>query len=128
MKHPKRWDLPKGHVDPGESDLECALRETHEETGIQTDNIDLLEGFQFELEYLVELRRDNFKPRLKSLCVYLGRLKEPQPIVVSEHDDYRWWPWSPPHQIQSMTIDPLLESVARYAKEHPPNWQRWLGQ
>ena len=34
MKHPKRWDLPKGHVDPGESEVETALRELHEETGL----------------------------------------------------------------------------------------------
>ncbi|MFN9976001.1 MAG: NUDIX domain-containing protein, partial [Phycisphaerae bacterium] len=27
MRHPKRWDLPKGHVDPGETEMECALRE-----------------------------------------------------------------------------------------------------
>jgi 8-oxo-(d)GTP phosphatase len=27
------WSLPKGKVDPGESDLACAQREVHEETG-----------------------------------------------------------------------------------------------
>ncbi len=37
MRHPTRWDLPKGHVDPGETDLECALRELEEETGIGVD-------------------------------------------------------------------------------------------
>jgi len=41
MKHANRWDLPKGHVDPGESDIECALRELDEETGIQRDDIKL---------------------------------------------------------------------------------------
>ena len=25
MKHKTRWDLPKGHVDPGESDMELSL-------------------------------------------------------------------------------------------------------
>lgn len=28
------WDLPKGHVDPGENHLETALREVTEETGL----------------------------------------------------------------------------------------------
>lgn len=28
------WDLPKGHVDPGETHLETALREVEEETGL----------------------------------------------------------------------------------------------
>ena len=27
MKHPRRWDLPKGHLDEGETELQCALRE-----------------------------------------------------------------------------------------------------
>ena len=27
-----RWDLPKGHVEPGESTAECAVREVAEET------------------------------------------------------------------------------------------------
>lgn len=27
------WDFPKGKLDPGETELECALRETAEETG-----------------------------------------------------------------------------------------------
>lgn len=27
------WDFPKGKVEPGETELDCAVRETHEETG-----------------------------------------------------------------------------------------------
>jgi 8-oxo-dGTP pyrophosphatase MutT (NUDIX family) len=30
----RHWDLPKGHVDAGESDEECAVREIAEETGV----------------------------------------------------------------------------------------------
>jgi 8-oxo-dGTP pyrophosphatase MutT (NUDIX family) len=29
-----RWDLPKGHIEPGESPGVCALREVEEETGV----------------------------------------------------------------------------------------------
>ena len=31
----QRWDLPKGHVDMGENDEECAVREIAEETGVK---------------------------------------------------------------------------------------------
>ena len=31
------WTLPKGKVEPGESDEECALREVEEETGLRCE-------------------------------------------------------------------------------------------
>jgi 8-oxo-dGTP pyrophosphatase MutT (NUDIX family) len=34
-----RWDLPKGHLDKGESDEECAVREIGEETGVEDSKI-----------------------------------------------------------------------------------------
>lgn len=34
--------FPGGHVEKGESSLECALRETEEETGIQKDKIEII--------------------------------------------------------------------------------------
>lgn len=33
----RRWDIPKGGADPGETPVEAALRETLEETGIALD-------------------------------------------------------------------------------------------
>jgi len=36
-----KWDLPKGKVDPGESIVDCALREVVEETGLK--NLTLLD-------------------------------------------------------------------------------------
>lgn len=32
-----RWDLPKGHIEAGESDREAALREVREETGVEAE-------------------------------------------------------------------------------------------
>ncbi len=39
----KRWDLPKGGPEPGESALHAALRETREETGLALDAAGLLD-------------------------------------------------------------------------------------
>lgn len=116
MKHADRWDLPKGHVDPGETDIECALRELEEETGIAPTNIELDPDFLFQLQYYVQYKRTGGQRRLKTLKVYLGRLQRDVPIVVTEHIGYQWFHWNPPHAIQQETIDPLLESVEEFMR------------
>ncbi|HEY9740619.1 MAG TPA: NUDIX domain-containing protein [Coleofasciculaceae cyanobacterium] len=49
MQHPTRYDLPKGHIEVGEDELGCALRELHEETGIEASHLQLDEKFRFIL-------------------------------------------------------------------------------
>ncbi len=34
-----RWDLPKGHIEPGEQRADCAVREVSEECGIPQDKL-----------------------------------------------------------------------------------------
>ena len=108
MRHKDRWDLPKGHVDPGETELQCALRELEEETGIAEDAINIHPEFCFKTNYLVNKKRYGATPVNKSLIVYLGTLLKDVDIQPTEHPDFDWFPWNPPHTIQAKTIDPLL--------------------
>ena len=114
MKHADRWDIPKGHVDPGETDMETALRELVEETGIAESDIKVDSDFLFQHQYEVNLKRYGNKPVMKTLIVYLAELTHDVDIVVTEHEGYQWHPWSPPHNIQKQTIDGLLEQVAEH--------------
>ena len=114
MRHKDRWDLPKGHVDPGETDVECALREMVEETGIPTDAIDLDPFFRFEHQYEVREARSGGELKLKTLVIFLARLTQEVEINVTEHPGYQWIEWRPPHTIQAQTIDPLLACLERY--------------
>ena len=57
MIHPTRLDIPKGHIEEGETDIQCALRELEEETGIAADNIVLDPEFQFTTRYPVKSKR-----------------------------------------------------------------------
>ncbi|MBC8355553.1 MAG: NUDIX domain-containing protein [Planctomycetes bacterium] len=116
MRHPTRWDLPKGHVDTGETDLECALREVEEETGIAADDIELDEGFRFEHRYQVQDRDYPNQTSNKTLLIYLGWLLRDVEIIPTEHPGYEWFPWNPPHSIQQATIDPLLAHVAEHLR------------
>jgi len=113
MVHPTRLDIPKGHVDDGETDLQCALRELEEETGITPADIELDPDFRFVTQYPVQRKRTG-QWCDKTLVVYLGRLKRDVDIQVSEHEDYRWVRWNPPHKMQQETIDPLLEQLAEH--------------
>lgn len=113
MKHLDRWDLPKGHCDPGESDRETALREMEEETGIGATEVELDPNFCFEIEYPVQDAHHE-RPFRKRVRYFLGVVRSKPEIELSEHVGYRWWTWEPPHHIQAQTIDPLLAAVEKY--------------
>ena len=111
MRHQDRWDLPKGHLDAGETKKQAALRELEEETGLASSQIWTDPDFVFEHRYWVSLRKTPAQQALKELTVYLGFLLDQVPIRCTEHLGHQWWDWSPPHRIQAQTIDPLLEQV-----------------
>ena len=121
MKHPTRWDLPKGHLDPGETKQQAALRELSEETGLNAADVWFDPNFVFEHRYWVSYKRDRDKRRRKELSIYLGFLLSDKPILLTEHVGYEWIDWSPPHQIQIETIDPLIQKVSVYF-ETQPKW------
>jgi 8-oxo-dGTP pyrophosphatase MutT (NUDIX family) len=71
---PGLWDVPGGHVEPGETPLEALAREVYEETGWRVRRIvaELGEWHwrgddgaeRRELDYVVEVRGDLSAPRL----------------------------------------------------------------
>ncbi|MEM7475404.1 MAG: NUDIX domain-containing protein [Planctomycetota bacterium] len=121
MKHKRRWDLPKGHSEPGESLLETALRETEEETGIRQELLRIDENFQFDIQYEVDSKRHG--RHLKKVAYFLAFIESKVEIQPTEHLGSEWFEW--PHgPIQRQTIDSLLEAVKNYAANyegHPLN-------
>ena len=114
MRHADRFDLPKGYLEEGETELQCALRELREETGVAADAVEIDEQFRFTTEYTVMPKRHGPGPALKTVAIFLGRLTRPVEIRLTEHLGFEWVPWRPPHRIQMETIDPLLEQVAEH--------------
>ncbi|GIW99472.1 MAG: DNA mismatch repair protein MutT [Pirellulaceae bacterium] len=114
LRHPKRWDLPKGHVEPGEDLRTAAVRETEEETGIPPQAIEIDDGFRWSIEYDVDTRkRGRYHKRV---TYFLGYLDRPYPVTLTEHIGYQWMPW-PPGKIQEQTIDPLFHAIAHYLNQ-----------
>ncbi len=114
LKHARRLDLPKGHLEAGESEMQCALRELQEETGICGDDLEIDPTFRFTIEYNLRYRSFNNELAHKTVVYFLARLQREVNIVLTEHASFAWYPWQPPHQLQKETVDPLLAAVASH--------------
>lgn len=79
------WTPPKGHVDPGESDMETALRETEEEAGLSASDLNIFENVKHELNYHV-----NGKPKV--VVYWLAELLDPEKSIrlSHEHQAFKW--------------------------------------
>lgn len=85
-KTPKEyWDLPKGHIEKGEKEIETVRREVEEETGLK--DIEFLEGFKEWIKYFFKFREKNI---LKFVTFYLAETKEKDIKVSFEHLGFEW--------------------------------------
>ena len=117
MKHARRLDLPKGHIEPGETEEQCALREMWEETGIPAESVRLDPDFRYQEVYYPHEARFGPGRVEKTLVIFLGWLLNEHPIRVTEHQGFKWLPWKPPHKLQKYTLDPLLARLAEYFQQ-----------
>lgn len=119
MEHKTRWDLPKGHTDKGETELETAFREFEEETGISREDITIIPEFEYKEKYIA-FEKKYKKECKKTLIIYLAVLKKKRKeidIVVTEHIGYKWFKWLPPMKIQERVIDSLLAKANDFLRE-----------
>ena len=108
------YDLPKGHIELGEDEISCALRELSEETGITVNDIDLDDNFRYTEIYQTSYKRFKGEKVEKTIVIFLGWLKHKVDLQLTEHSGYKWVDWNPPHVIQEKTINPLLSQLERY--------------
>ncbi|MFG1673830.1 NUDIX domain-containing protein [Micromonospora sp. NPDC049282] len=81
--YPDLWDLPGGHVDPGESELQALAREMHEELGVRI--------VADSSSRLGDLRAGSGENAVH-LCVWhVGDwVGSPTNCAPDEHDDMAW--------------------------------------
>jgi 8-oxo-dGTP pyrophosphatase MutT (NUDIX family) len=107
----RNWDFPKGEVEPGESPLETAIRETREETGIAELAFRWGEAFTETEPY----NRGTKKARYYLAETPLSEVAfavNPQ-IGRPEHHEYRWLSWPDLHRL----APPRLKPVASWAEQ-----------
>ncbi len=118
MKHKTRWDLPKGHTEPGETHKQCAIREFEEETGIKAKDIFIIPEYKFELVYYPLVKKYPNDVVKKNLYIYLALLKKDKKITPTEHESFEWFKWESSHDIQEKTINPLLNYTDKFFKNN----------
>ena len=79
------WDFPKGHIDDGETEIQTALRELEEETGIA--NVDLVDGFRDTITYTFPSGQERIG---KEVVFFLATTKKSKVRLSHEHIDYSW--------------------------------------
>jgi 8-oxo-dGTP pyrophosphatase MutT (NUDIX family) len=79
------WDLPKGHLEAGETPQDAAVRETKEETGLE---VTLDNNFEHALSYHFKDR--NGKLIEKSVIFFTAQSKKTHVTLSREHIDYVW--------------------------------------
>lgn len=77
------WSIPKGHIKKGESEKQCALRETYEEAGIK---VNLIKGFKKVYKHRRGVNR------IKRISVFLSNqhTKDNISIPYNEIKEYKW--------------------------------------
>ena len=102
------WSFPKGHVEGSETEIETALREVKEETGL---DILLRDGFRECVEYYP-------KPGVKKQVVYfLGYLDHEQELHRQEEEvsELGWVPLEKAHDIVTFKNDKnLIAKATKY--------------
>jgi 8-oxo-dGTP pyrophosphatase MutT (NUDIX family) len=108
------YDLPKGHVETGESEFRCAIRELREETSITAEDIVVDPDFRFAIQYVpFEDKRKHIQVH-KTVVIFLARLIRQTEIKIIEHKSFDWITWKPPHRFQQRVIDVSLAKLAHY--------------
>lgn len=104
-----KMDIPKGHLDPGESDLACALRECKEEASIVVSRSDMQWG---QAPKILE------RPH-KDVVIFLASTDQDPMIVPNpetkryEHDDFLWLTWD----VMKARCYPYLVPAIQWAQD-----------
>ena len=83
VNEPDYWGLVKGHMEKGETEIDTAVREIREETGIT--ELDFLDCFR---------AKERYSPKegvMKEVVFFLAETNEKDvKLEPSEQDDYSW--------------------------------------
>jgi bis(5'-nucleosidyl)-tetraphosphatase len=110
LDYGRHWDYAKGHVEPGESDYDAAVRELREETGI-ADPVRVGQ-FAHEIEYYFRGKNGMIR---KQVVFFIGQTKQDQVVISHEHVGYLFLPFET--ALSKLTY-PSAKAVLRAAQAY----------
>jgi 8-oxo-dGTP pyrophosphatase MutT (NUDIX family) len=102
--------FPKGHVEPGENEMETALRETWEETSIRAE---IIPGFRRETEYRIH------GGRLKRVVYFVASYEGCEPSRNGEFESFEYLnlPFEEAHEALTFkNMKKILDAADRFIK------------
>lgn len=101
--------IPKGHIEPGESRIQAAKRETYEETGIKPEIIDFLGSFE-----------EKTSKGLKTVYVFLGKAINPDDILGGDEEikEVSWHDIDNLKNIRAIQASTIARAVLKVKEMH----------
>jgi len=100
------WDIPKGHLEKGESMEECAIREVEEETGLR--NLEIVEKLGISRHIFTR----NGKEKLKETHWYKMQTNFKGKLIPQKEEDIEEVNW-----VENSDIESYLENSWKSLKE-----------
>lgn len=106
-KRSAHWGFPKGHIEPGETNEETAIREVLEETGL---HIKILPDFIQSSEYTIQGKIE------KSVVIFLAETTEKEyKLQIEEIEECGWFDYQGAmHTLNYENDKRILEKANRY--------------
>ena len=101
------WDFPKGHIEPGETEIQTAIREVKEETNI---DVEVNEKYRYVTEY--SSKEDVMKEVVFFLAKNINNNKQAQLEEVSE---VKWFIFE--EALDKITYDTSKEILMKLKKD-----------
>lgn len=113
----EHWEFPKGGVEEGEREIQTALRELEEETGVK--DVRILPGFRAPIRYIYR-RPEGLVS--KQVVYFIGRVGDPKVVLrLEEAKDYRWATYDETYRlIRHANARILLERCHAFITGKPP--------